>query len=270
MQLQYYAPTIGLSLNRLMQLSPRRTSWPSIPMQHGILAPDERCRLIHIILKLGLSKVYPIVICKMLPKKITTPFALPGSRTAAVCPPHCGCLEHQPIPEPNAFCVGWCKCSSMPHVQTPIFQNLQCKSVWALTSTYQNLVVPNEAQREVACSGQSPALPVGKGLDVPDGFPTSQDGVWCSWICNMDCTLGSATFYCLKQMQHCPSQPPTVSPSKVLHDMAGNSMCIRVVMALLAAALGATRPEMMANIWTWHELESWKKKGWAVRKHPKG
>lgn len=68
-----------------------------------------------------------------------------------------------------------------------------------------------------------------------------------TWIVH-DCTLGSAAFFCLKQMQHCPSQAPTVSPSKVLHDMAGNSMCIRVVIALLAAALGATRPEMMANI----------------------
>ena len=139
---------------------------------------------------LGLSKfTLRIVISKMLPKKnITALFAPPGSRTAAVCPPHCGRLEHQPIPEPNAFCVGWCKCSSMPDVQTPIFQNMQCKSVCALSTTYQNLVVPNKAQREVACSGQSPALPVGKGLDVPYAFPTSLDGLWCSWFCNMDCT----------------------------------------------------------------------------------
>ena len=38
-------PTTGLSLNRSMRLLPRRTLWPSIPMQPSALAPDGRCRL---------------------------------------------------------------------------------------------------------------------------------------------------------------------------------------------------------------------------------
>ena len=47
-----------------------------------------------------------------------------------------------------------------------------------------------------------------------------------------------------QSLAHC-----TVAATKVLHDMAGNSMNLRVIMAAIAAAMSATRPEVMGQRW---------------------
>ena len=56
-------------------------------------------------------------------------------------------------------------------------------------------------------------------------------GTWCGWVCQ--------EIWCLL----------LIPAPKVLQDLGGNSMSVRVVMAVLAAALRATDPQRMTQSW---------------------
>ena len=70
-------------------------------------------------------------------------------------------------------------------------------------------------------------------MNLPESVTwlTHTIGTWCGWVCQ--------EIWCLL----------LIPAPKVLQDLGGNSMSVRVVMAVLAAALRATDPQKMTQSW---------------------